>query len=660
MRKDVLLGACFAVSSLMLGGCGGGGGGGTAPSSASFVPSMPAQPLASATTTASVAISLQVPGVSASAMSRRLQYVSSSTKSMSIAVNGGAPNVTNCTATCTTVVTAPIGTVSFTVTLFDATNGTGNVLSSGTTVAVVVAGRSNTLSLALNGAVASVSVILGNTSVTSGSSATIPVSVVAKDSAGNAIVGPEPYVTPISLALADPSGATALSTTSLASPGAVVTLSYNGSAAFNGASIAASVPGVAPSAANSVRLAVSAPPASIGVSSNVPSHVLAMYYYGLNGVNTQIPPAFMAAHADFVESDLNEGTRGADFKNAGGKYSLLYTDPNYVPYCQPPFTPPSGTCHAAMGDAPESAWFHGADGSRIRHQVDAHFGYQESLNPAAPAAQAAWHAYTTQLAASAPSTDYFFADDSGGDLKGGDFYGFNAPEVEVQTDAQWLAGRMQLFAQATRPLVLNGIGSDGMPAYNGAYLDSSNVAGLNLEGCFSSSDAGRPSGSAWTRQANGLLAALKHHKLAICMSTGTQTPANRIYYVASYWLIYDPTYSVAGSVVTMPDGYVVEPAFDIVPRDPIASASSDVASLQTANGTYVREFAHCYQQGRLIGRCATVVNTSQSAVSLTSLANTYAHSLALNANSSYTDGAATWSASVPTQVPATSAVVLAQ
>ena len=58
---------------------------------------------------------------------------------------------------------------------------------------------------------------------------------------------------------------------------------------------------------------------------------------------------------------------------------MSYTDPAFVPYCYAPFSPPAAGAKArwaaVIGD--ESAWFHGADGTRVRRYVDATFSIKK-------------------------------------------------------------------------------------------------------------------------------------------------------------------------------------------------------------------------------------------------------------------------------------------
>ncbi len=307
------------------------------------------------------------------------------------------------------------------------------------------------------------------------------------------------------------------------------------------------------------------------------------YFFGINGVNASIPAAWMAAHADFVEDDGDQVQHATAFKAAGGKYAVSYTDPAYVPYCFPPFTPPVTPCRGQVGKlvTDETGWFHGADGSRVRRYVDSNFGYQEALNPASPAARAAYAQTTQAILANGP-IDFFFADDMGGVYIGSDgtqmsgwFYGFNAPAVEITTDAQFIPANEAMLAAAAKPVIVNGVTPYTlMPSYNGAWLSAPNVSAQNYEGCYSDgSGVAGDNGGRWVNQSNSILATFTHHVDAICMMYATPTPANRIYDMASWWMTYDPKLSVAAPYTSQPlsDGYTVVPEFDVVPTRPLTT-----------------------------------------------------------------------------------------
>jgi len=227
-------------------GCGGQNG----------TPTTEQQP--GAPQTASVQFTIVVPAPP-SALTRKPEYVSSSTKSATISVApGGAAVTVNCTTVCSASLAAAIGTDTFTVKLFDGLNGTGNLLSTGTLVQLIVAGQPNAVNLTFNGVAKSLGLALAPTSVTIGTPATVSVIVSVFDADGNLIVGPGASVdssgNPLTITLSDSdtSGATHLSTTSVTAPPpptAGPTLSYNGTNPGANPGIFASAPGLSTVAA---------------------------------------------------------------------------------------------------------------------------------------------------------------------------------------------------------------------------------------------------------------------------------------------------------------------------------------------------------------------------------------------------------------------------
>jgi hypothetical protein len=193
-----LVAACGAV---LASGCAGGH------STSAALPAAAGAPAASAT----ARFTLTIPSAAATtAGSRRPAYVSSSTLSASVAVNGGtatgvdlSAGATNCATVsggraCTIAIPAPLGADTFTMKLYDGplSGGlpTGNVLSAATNFAATVTeGTANiTVPLVLGGIPASVDVSTG-APPTAGTPATIPLTITAYDADGNVIVGPGTY-----------------------------------------------------------------------------------------------------------------------------------------------------------------------------------------------------------------------------------------------------------------------------------------------------------------------------------------------------------------------------------------------------------------------------------------------------------------------------------
>ena len=188
---------------------------------------------------------------------RRAHYVSPNTQSLTIAANGTALGAFNVSATakgCKTVagstqcmftVGVPTGKVTFSVSTFSKTNGTGSLLSQGSVTQKVTSGQLSVIPLTLEGAVASIALMLGDNAPPAGIAASIPVYVTAFDATGAVIIGPGNYTAPIALTNTDATGITALSTTSIAAPSTKVALAYNGRS-IRSTTIGASKTGITP------------------------------------------------------------------------------------------------------------------------------------------------------------------------------------------------------------------------------------------------------------------------------------------------------------------------------------------------------------------------------------------------------------------------------
>jgi hypothetical protein len=191
-----------ALLILCLQGCGGGGGSaGTAP-----VVAPSAQPVTQRAK-ATVRFTIAIPKSSPQSSGRRPNYISPNTQSIVIGELAPNPpyapvgnpvvfNVTpaspGCTSnsngiTCAITFAVAAGTFDFSVQSFSALNGGGNLLAENTlTLATIVAGVANTLSVTLNGTIASIT--LPN-SVAGTSNAPQIVNFSLQDATGATIVG---------------------------------------------------------------------------------------------------------------------------------------------------------------------------------------------------------------------------------------------------------------------------------------------------------------------------------------------------------------------------------------------------------------------------------------------------------------------------------------
>ena len=213
---------------------------------------------------------------------RRPEYISASTQSVAISVNGatppivanlaaGSPSCPSATAptTCSIFVPAPIGADTFVATFYDAIQAAGqplqgHPLSTSSVSATITQSVANTVNLTFNGIPAALSVSLSNSAPTAGTATVITLSANTLDAGGNVIVGPGSYAdalgNPLTLMLRDndASGATGLflpsgtvcpttapvtlaTSLALTAP-ALICAAYSGSAGLTSATFTANVP----------------------------------------------------------------------------------------------------------------------------------------------------------------------------------------------------------------------------------------------------------------------------------------------------------------------------------------------------------------------------------------------------------------------------------
>jgi streptogramin lyase len=160
--------------------------------------------------------------------------------------------------TCTATAAVPPGTVSATVTAYDATGGaagSGNKLSIQTLPVSVPANSTTTINIVLNGIVKSLVLSAGAVPPGCASTGSIPILAEALDASGSAIVGPGSYSdaagNPLTFTLTttDTSGRSTFSNGAITSPATTPTFNWNGgfintqtiTATLSGGTIAGSI-----------------------------------------------------------------------------------------------------------------------------------------------------------------------------------------------------------------------------------------------------------------------------------------------------------------------------------------------------------------------------------------------------------------------------------
>jgi hypothetical protein len=380
----------------------------------------------------------------------------------------------------------------------------------------------------------------------------------------------------------------------------------------------------------------------------IPKHVKVWTFYGELGVATSVPASWMAANSDFVVGPASNITL---FHNAGGLFGVSYTDPiDVVPANYEP-----------MWNVPESGWFHDASGKRIYRSLGGNI--QNSLNPKSAYTKSAFNSLTASIAASSRGFNFIEVDNADWDRTSA-WWRFNTWGTEITTNTAYTAAVQGLLASSALPTIFNGLHDNaGGLAVSGdtAFLPYS--SGGMSENCMQDA-VGPMRDSAWLFSENTILYTTNQHKWAVCEGEstvgGTDNRVDRTYFMASWWLTYDPNYSVAFPAFYSTGGVLVFPEYKIVPVQPLQTAWTNVSYLLTSTGIYARQFGACYQNGVALGACASFVNPSSTAsASLPSIAKNYHHILLLDKNNSYSGGVASWGTALPSYLAPGHAVILA-
>lgn len=237
MKRYVLL----LVAAFALAGCGGGGG-------SSATPAGGTAKTQAKTSSGMLVLSIPTGTSAASSKVRYPQFVSPAAQSVTLSINGGAAasfDVSTTSTLCTTVsgarnctlsFVAPIGSDSFTFTIYSFSNA---VLSTGTATATVVLGTPFSLTVAMNAVIGTLvtnfNPIAANcpnnasfNGIIEGCAASGTFTFTTMDPSGNTITGTAPYTQAIQISANDPS--LTASPNSVTAPGQSVTGTYSGAA----------------------------------------------------------------------------------------------------------------------------------------------------------------------------------------------------------------------------------------------------------------------------------------------------------------------------------------------------------------------------------------------------------------------------------------------
>lgn len=400
-----------------------------------------------------------------------------------------------------------------------------------------------------------------------------------------------------------------------------------------------------------------------------------MAWYQGENLNKDISATWMAQHYDVTEQGDAGGAFANAFMAAGGKFAVAYSDPEIMPECFSPFATANGakagTCRGTFYSAlngTEAAWLHDATKNRLHvtaNGTQANGNWQDRDNPNWAGLPGAYRAYENTVIVGT-RTNAFEIDDIQSQYIPSYFtfkfgataseFGGAAPSASQQ--AMWLAAQERIIAAAPKPVLLNGIVTTGTTA----LITQPNTLGVMLESCASTTNTVGIVGSVWVSNMNELLLITNTlHKFAVCVNygtTATASPTVRVYALASWWLTYNPTLSFNLIDIPTSDGHEVYPEHGIAVSTPLTSATTNIATLHTSTGAYLREFSSCTVSGVAIGACAAEVNPDAVAHAVPVTHFKYGHFLVLSTKSWFSGGAVSWSAGTFTTLPAHSARIL--
>ena len=347
-----------------------------------------------------------------------------------------------------------------------------------------------------------------------------------------------------------------------------------------------------------------------------------------------------------------------------GCKSVFYLDPNHV-WNDSPSSCVSHPDADVVAAASESWFVHDTGFSDAAHRVhgkDSSGCYIWELNPNSAGLQAWWRNY---LRSNADNYDSYLIDNDIMDVTDAGFFssaggGGCDPWPTLCTSTQEIADNTaEVAAHANFVNAMSH--SDGSPmhfffqqaSFNipldvSAFVATNRFVGLSCEGCVSTTASPlRPNLYASVLKE---MAAVNATSGAYVLISKGDSPAGSVTQISQRlvtmgiaWLGYSEGHTIVrANLESRTNNLAVWPEELIYPAAPLQSMISSPNDLQVAAGVWRREFAFCYQAGRFFGRCAAIVNSSGSTVTVSSawLSRTYGHIITLSGGDELSGGVA--------------------
>ena len=346
-------------------------------------------------------------------------------------------------------------------------------------------------------------------------------------------------------------------------------------------------------------------------------HLLTGDFLGTSGGSMSLAPSRAAPYVNWAETSFTDANR----VSAAGIKTEVYFNPNRVSPHDPLFSRISSSGYA-----------HACAGTRIYDVFSSNTQYVTS--PASGAMRSAYSAYTQQRL-QGEHIDAIF-EDNAGPLSMYPLSIFHPALPCGYSDGAWIAGERSMESAIPYNTIFNGLSGfvNHGPSTSIGLLSNSKTIGGTLEHCYSDDHRVGYASWAWQAMENTELTVSAHGKLFQCMVRRTQSAASasasRTYTLASFLLTYNLAHSLLWEQYATPSDFHVMPESQLVPLSPVVAQPSSVSSLLTTSGAYAREYTACYYAGRLIGRCAVVVNSDYAAHAFPNLRYSYGHTMVLH------------------------------
>lgn len=376
------------------------------------------------------------------------------------------------------------------------------------------------------------------------------------------------------------------------------------------------------------------------VENTAPNHVLTFAWIE---AKDHVSPTLAAPYLDWAE------VQGADANafSAAGIKTVLYTNPNRTYPGQPMYT------------QDESTFAHDCSGNRITILNKPGPTYQ--MDPTSPHLAQLWQNWVT-WATNGNHYDAIF-DDSADSV-----HNTSALPCEFN-QIFWSAASQRMNASLGKTIIYNGLGTlDNVTKPPPAIQLNPSVFGGMLEGCYGNVTLNNPvpKKAVWYNFETTELTMSAQQKPFVCRGL-SQPPAQqaynlRMYMYSSFLLTYDPSSSIVSEKFTTPSNLSVFPEETFVALNPLVPAPGTVATLQTSQWTYGRQYADCYLWGLPVGSCAAAVNADDASVPHPfPWSGVYKHTLVL-VGAGILDGgiAIVYGPPPPAMIPGASAVIAIQ